>query len=133
MTEWMWLKNLNMMENWLRRKLTWWTWPKNVHNDENDRVNMTENWEYYIFTHNNENDRVNMTKNLEYNIFFSFGQLQSCIFVIVNFFFIIRSTLILFFRGCGKINNIFFFQSNSIAFGQAQQINVRHCHFSVMF
>ena len=66
-----------------------------------------------FFTKPNQYDRMNMTEKFEHD-----RRLTTMKIDLMNL---------------TEIENNFYFRSNSIVFGQVQQVIVRCCHFSVMF
>ena len=97
-------------------------WPKSV--------NMTENWQRWTFTWwtwPKFKIKIDTTTNMSGWIW---PKIKNTI-------------LIIFFLNLVKFDRLlsllwyffynFYFQSNSIVYGRVHRVNIRHCHFSVMF
>ena len=112
MTEWIWPKSVNMTENWQQQTFTWLTWPK-------FEINIVTTTKMNMWVWPKIKKRIISTTTTKMNMW---------TWLKINIFNIWSSSIV-YFRRCGNIFYLFLFRSNSIVFGQVQQVNVPCCHF----
>ena len=95
-------------------------------------MNLTEKFEHDQKLTRTKNDLMNLTGKFSQRLMLSpYMTIEVEVFVTIAFIhrsWIVQIAMLSSQHGIKKI-----IWSNSIAFGQAQQINVRRCQFSVMF